>query len=174
MKTAIAALSLSLALVPGLAHAGCPQVGGCSATTKIAARLEGAPDCVRIDKVEPENGCVCHGDVTLFNACDFDLVAAYPDPEIGAGGSEIIAPQTGTTFSFTKEAPLGDHQEVLAMEANGTSFSLIVDYTVEYRELEAGCSIASGAGAGGAGAPRLGIGLGLGLAALLLARRRAR
>ena len=166
-----------LTLAPQVARAGCPQSGsdGCDAVTKLEAKLEGAPMCLRLDGVEPENGCVCQGSFNLVNECAFDVTTM----DFGLNGADTATIPAGETVSLDvrgsdSDGPLGGppgvHHREINLEANGQSFKLLLDFTVEHRssDVDYGCS-ASGAGKPGAS----GLGLGLGLAALLLARRRS-
>ncbi|MDI3289873.1 MXAN_0125 family MYXO-CTERM protein [Polyangium sp. 15x6] len=164
-------LAVAFVLAPRAAHAGCPQAAGdgCDAIIKIEARLEGAPACARLDQIEPENGCVCHGTVSFVNNCAFDIVAQ--DFSFGSDKTLILAGETaflnveGSPSDDAVGGPPGVHHDELNLQADGQAFKLIVDYTVEHRVLETGCSVS--------GADRPGLaGAGLGLAALLFARRR--
>ncbi|HVK67970.1 MAG TPA: MXAN_0125 family MYXO-CTERM protein [Polyangium sp.] len=156
--------AVALALAPRAAHAGCPQAAedGCDAVTKLEAVLEGAPACARIDRIEPENGCVCHGTVTLVNDCAFDIVTK--DFAFGSDKTSVLPGETG--FLDVEGAGAGAHHEELDLQGDGQSFKLVLDYTVERRVLETGGCSVSGADRPGLGA------VGLGLAALLFARRR--
>ncbi|MDC0743030.1 MXAN_0125 family MYXO-CTERM protein [Polyangium mundeleinium] len=155
--------AVALALAPRAAHAGCPQAAedGCNAVIKIEAVLEGAPACARVDRVEPENGCVCHGTVTVVNDCTYDIVTT--DFAFGSDDALLLPGETGFLDVEGKEP--GVHHEELNLQGQGQLFKLMLDYTVERRVLETGCSVS--------GADRPGLGaVGLGLAALLFARRR--
>jgi MYXO-CTERM domain-containing protein len=159
-----------LALAPRAARAGCPQTGdGCDAVIKLEARLEGAPACASLMRVEPENGCVCQGSVDLKNDCAFDVVAQdfafVNDKTIVVPGETAFLDIEGSPSGDAVGGPPGVHHEELNLQGNGQTFKLILDFTVEHRVLETGCSVS--------GADRPGLaGVGLGLAALLLARRR--
>jgi len=165
-------LAALLTLAPRAALAGCPQTGdGCDAVIKLEARLEGAPACARLDRVEPENGCVCQGTVTLVNDCTFDLVAQ--DFDFGSDATTVLPGETGflnvegSSSDDVVGGPVGVHHDELSLQGDGQTFKLILDYTVEHRVLETGCNVSGGERPGLAAA-------GLGLAALLFARRRRR
>lgn len=168
MKSFLVSVSLVLAaiLAPRVASAGCPQIGGCDAVIAIEARLEGGPSCVRIERTEPENGCVCQGTVYVANDCDFEVVA----PEVDwNSGNHSIAPHTSQGID-RDQMPAGKHHDVIALEADGTTFQLVIDYEVAFREMESGgCSVTSGA-AGSSAA----LGTMVAAAALMAARRRRR
>ncbi|TKC91478.1 MXAN_0125 family MYXO-CTERM protein [Polyangium fumosum] len=156
--------AVALALAPRAAHAGCPQAveGGCNAVIKLEAVLGNEPACVRLDRIEPENGCVCHGTVTVVNDCTYDIVST--EPVFGTDDSLLLPGETGFLNVEGKEP--GVHHEEFNLQGQGQLFKIILDYTVERRVLETGgCSVS--------GAERPGLaGVGLGLAALLFARRR--
>lgn len=161
-----------LAFAPSAARAGCPQVEpGCDAVVELEARLEGAPACVRLDKVEPENGCVCYGSVALANDCAFELVAQdfafVNDKTTVLPGETLSLDIDGSPTGDAVGGPPGRNHEELNLQADGQSFKLILDFTVEHRVIETGCNVSGGSRPGLAA-------VGLGLAALLFARRRAR
>lgn len=164
MKLLALAISIAavLALAPRAAHAGCPQAGdGCDAVIKIEASLEGAPACVRVENVAPENGCVCHGSLDVVNNCAFEIIAQ--DFKFASDKTGIPAGETG--LLNVEDASPGVHHDELNLDGDGQAFKLVLDYTVEHRVLETGCSVS--------GADRPGLaGVGLGLGALLFARRR--
>ncbi|MDI1449093.1 MXAN_0125 family MYXO-CTERM protein [Polyangium sp. 6x1] len=173
MKLLAVAIPLAavLALAPRAARAGCPQAAGdgCDAVIKLEAALEGAPACARLDRIDSENGCVCHGTVSLVNNCAFDVVAQ--DFTFDGTQTLVLPGETGFLYvegGSTGDAvggPPGDHHDELNLQADGQAFKLVLDYSVEHRVLETGCSVS--------GADRPGLaGVGLGLAALFFARRR--
>ncbi|WP_437776925.1 MXAN_0125 family MYXO-CTERM protein [Sorangium sp. So ce1097] len=160
-----------LAFAPSAARAGCPQVEpGCDAVVALEARLEGAPACARLDRIEPENGCVCYGSLALVNDCAFELVAqefAFVNDKttVLPGATESLYIE-GSSSGEAVGGPPGVHHEELNLQADGQSFKLILDFTVEHRVLETGgCNVSGGSRPGLAA-------VGLGLAALLFGRRR--
>ena len=70
------AIFAMLSFVPSAAHAGCPQAGdGCDAVIQLDAKFEGGPACAKLERTEPENGCVCQGYAHIMNGCTTELAA---------------------------------------------------------------------------------------------------
>jgi MYXO-CTERM domain-containing protein len=148
---------------PSIAHAGCPQAGdGCDAVIKLDATFQGGPACAKIERTEPENGCVCQGYAHVANGCTTELAAT--DFLWNDGSTAIAAGATGMVL--VEGDAVGTQHDEFTVTAEGQTFKLVLDYTVEHRVLETGCSAAPVQNQGSSGY------VGIGLAALAMARLR--
>lgn len=158
-RAVAAALSLAVLWLSPSAFAGCPQAyGKCLAVVELEARLEGAPSCLGVERVEPENGCVCSGSLTLKNDCDFEIHApdfkfALTEDDSPSAGEESLAPHDTTPIYVSggdaravepgeiAVGGEGEHQVTLGLVGDGQDIALILDATVDERGRDAGCSV---------------------------------